>query len=208
MEIDEVRSIDSRQRHTWARPSAASFAPVRPPAFTPPPRRPAQSRSRGAPILRLQRAQAEGGAAIDEAQRRGRRRDAARPQPARPARWPRQAGGGRFQHVPQMIEFAAGMTRGQLHADAAGPVLPGLGPRAGVQQRRVQHVGRTRQAAARLARRPGRWPRPAAASRPTRAANRGRISASTRRVFSRASAAVCRRMRMSGCAASKRSSRG
>ena len=57
-----------------------------------------------------------------------------------------QAGGGRFQHVPQMIEFAAGMTRGQLHADAAGPVLPGLGPRAGVQQRRVQHVGRTRQA--------------------------------------------------------------
>ena len=93
-----------------------------------------------------------------------------------------QAGGGRFQHVPQMIEFAAGMTRGQLHADAAGPVLPGLGPRAGVQQRRVQHVGRTRQAGgSRLARRPGRWPRPAAASRPTRAANRGRPGSARRR---------------------------
>ena len=179
--MDEVRSIDSRQRHTWARPSARSRLFGRPRSHR---RVPAASRAaapaRGA-IPRLQRAQAE--APLSTTPSGGPGRDAARLNQHGRRDGHAQAGGGRFQHVPQMIEFAAGMTRAS-HADAAGPP-PGLGPRAVCSSGASStSAGRDRRAA-RLARRPGRWPRPAAASRFARPIAAGQISASTRRVFSR-----------------------
>ena len=190
VEIDEVRSIDSRQRHTWARPSAASFAPVRPPAFTPPPRRPAASRAaapaRGRAILRLQRAQA-GGAAIDEAQRRGQAPRCSSAQPARPARWPRP---GRRRPLPACAPDDR--IRGR---DDAGPASRRRGRPSPARPRAASwcssgasstSAGRDRRAA-----QAGAQTGPvASASSGVTAHSRGqsrpaRISASTRRVFSR-----------------------